>query len=166
MICPKCGYLMSDLDTECVRCANLTKSQQAQAEAPPPQSAAAQSAPLPPTMMHCQICQHPISKTAKMCPSCGEEYSRPTIQQGNKPTAIVERQGKCGGQPHIRTWQKAVGVILGIAIAIAWGQIAWQHKLNHELDQRVENYDALLTKVKSEQDTDLPRGNDRLARRR
>lgn len=115
MNCPKCGYLMSDLDLECPRCKRLGNQGAQEQQDPQQQPPQQQVSPSDPGLLPCRSCGNPISNTAKRCPHCGCEHTPAGME--NTGMALMGCVGYMGGA--------AIGAILMTLLRIPffWGMV-------------------------------------------
>lgn len=87
MICPNCGYRLSPLDKECLKCKINPGGAQVYLRTPalidkayvePPAQTQAPICFSDAALTKCPTCSHDISRAARSCPHCGEVFEPKT----------------------------------------------------------------------------------------
>ena len=109
MQCPKCGYVMGELDTQCLRCRG--KGLAVQTAAPPVVTAQAMRE----EEKECPRCGKAALASVTLCDKCGYEY-QPEVGRAERYQALVAEEA--------RTAPPAIGLRQALPQAASWSIIA------------------------------------------
>ena len=112
MQCPKCGYVMGELDTQCLRCRGKGLAVQT-ASAPPPAPMTAQA--MREEEKECPRCGKAANMGVMLCDKCGYEY-QPEVGRAERYQALVAEEAQAA--------PPAVGLRQTLPPAAAWSIIA------------------------------------------
>ena len=98
MQCPKCGYVMGELDTQCLRCRGKGLAVQT---APPPPSVTAQA--MREEEKECPRCGKAARASVMLCDKCGYEY-QPEVGRAERYQALVAEEARAA-PPAVRLRQ-------------------------------------------------------------
>ena len=110
MQCPKCGYVMGELDTQCLRCRGKGLAVQTAAP-PPPVTAQAMRE----EEKECPRCGKAALASVMLCDKCGYEY-QPEVGRAERYQALVAEEARAA--------PPAVGLRQTLPPAASWSIIA------------------------------------------
>jgi len=130
MQCPKCGYVLSELDPECLRCRRGGQTVTAAPAQNAPQNPTPNPTlnPLAAEEKECPRCGKAAQAGATQCDKCGYEY-RPDTSQAERYQALAAEEARVAPPPALKrsvsplvSWS-AIGLCLAAALGGGWAML-------------------------------------------